>query len=56
MLTGDNIDDSGYGIASIECRRGTLDNLDALNIVGVDKSEVVLSAYITMQALTVDEH
>ena len=55
VLLGDDVDHTGNGITSIECRRGSLHNLNPLDVVRVDESEVILATIVTMNALAVDE-
>ena len=54
-LLRDDVDDSGYGIRAIERRRGPFHNLNLLDVVRVDESQVVLSAHVAMNALAIDE-
>ena len=52
-LLGDDIDDSGDGIAAVERRGGAFHNLDALYVGGIQLVEVVLSADVPVHAFAV---
>ena len=54
VLLGDDVDDTGNGIAAVERTRGALHYLDALDVVRVDQPKVVLSAHIAMQTFAVN--
>ena len=56
MLLSDDIDNTGYGIRAIESRLCAFHYLDSLNIVRVDKTEVVLATHITVNALAVNKN
>ena len=56
VFLGDDIDNTGYGIAAIERTLGTLHYLNLLDVLRVDKSKVVLTAHVAVDALAVDEY
>ena len=56
MLLRDDIDDSRHCIAAIQGTLRTFHYLDALDVLGVYQSEVVLASHIAMYALAVYEY
>ena len=48
MLTGDDVDNAGYRITTIEGTRGTLHDFYLLDVVRVDKTQVVLASIISV--------
>ena len=56
MFTGDDIDDTCHGVAAIQGRLRSLDNLYALYILRINKSEVVLSAHVAMYAFAIYQY
>ena len=47
---------SGHGVGSVECRLCSLHDFDALDVVRVNQSEVVLASVVTVYSLSVDEN
>jgi len=54
-LARDDVDDACDGIASVQCRGGSLHNFYAFDACRVDETEVVLAAVVAVDALAVDE-
>ena len=53
MLASDDIYHACNGITAVESGRSTFYYLDAFDVVRVDESEVILSAYVAMKALAI---
>ena len=55
-LVGDDVDDTGNGVRTVERRGGTVEHLDALHTCHVDAVQVDIIGDVTRQFLTVDEY
>ena len=55
MLLRDDVDYSGYGVASVERRGGPFHNLDALDVGRIQQVEVVLPTHVAVHALAVNQ-
>ena len=55
VFLGDDVDDTCHRITSIQRTLCSLDNLNALDVVWVDESEVILSTHVAMYALAINE-
>ena len=55
MLLRDDVDDASHRIAAVQGTLRPFDNLDALDVVRVNQSEVVLTTHVTMQTFTVHQ-
>ena len=53
MFLGDDVDDAGHRVATVQRTLGTLHNLYLLDVVRVNETKVVLAAHIAMNALAV---
>ena len=53
MFLSDDVDYACDSIATIECRGSTLHYLYLLDVVGINKAQVVLSTHIAMHALAI---
>ena len=56
VLLRDDVHHTCDGITSVECRGSSFHNLNLLDVVRVDESEVILPAIVTMDAFAVDEN
>ena len=56
VLFGDDVHNSSHGVASVECRRGALHNLNPLNVLRVDERQVVFSSHVAVNPLSVNEN
>ena len=56
MLLGNDVDDAGHRVATVERTLRPLHNLNLLNVLRVNQAEVVLAAHVAMNALAVDEY
>ena len=56
VFLGNDIHHTGNSIAAIKGRRSTFHNFYFLNIVRVNQTQVILSAHISMNTLSVDEN
>ena len=52
----DDIDDTGHRVTSIQRTLSTLHNLNLLDVVRVNQTQVVLTAHVTVNALAVNEY
>ena len=55
MLLRDDVDDACHRIAAVQGTLRTLDYLDALDVVRVNQSEVVLASHVAVQTFTVHQ-
>ncbi len=53
VLFGYDVDDSGYGVAAVKGRRRTLHYLYLLDVLRIDKLEIVVSANVSVKPLSV---
>ena len=56
MFLGDDIDDTCDGIATIKGARGSLHNLDLLDVMRINQGEVVLTTIVAIEPMTIDEY
>ena len=56
MLLRNDIDHTRDGIRAIEGTRSTLHDLNLLDVLGINQRQIVLSAHIAMDALTIDQY
>ena len=55
VFTGDDVDDSGYGTGTIECRSSTFHNLDTSHIIQIQSAVIYVIHGFTSQSLTIYE-
>ena len=56
MLFSDDVHHTRNSIRTVERTRCTLDNLDFLDVMGIDERQFVLSAHVTVNTFAVDQH
>ena len=56
MLLGDDIDDTSDGIASVERTRGSLHDFYLLDVMRIDKSQIVLASIIAIESMTINQN
>ena len=56
MFLGDDVDNACHRIAAIECALGSFDDFYLLDVMRINKSKIVLTTHITMNAFAVDKN